>query len=85
METKRLSHLVENLLAYSASPTSPDTNYSFERADVGVIFSDVQQAFESPSISVDSSSNRRLLPESRAQAAIASPCACCSATWWTTR
>jgi signal transduction histidine kinase len=46
METKRLSHLVENLLAYSRVADVADT-YSFEPLDVGVIFSDVQQAFES--------------------------------------
>jgi signal transduction histidine kinase len=46
METKRLSHLVENLLAYSRVTDVADT-YSFEPLEVGVVFSDVQQAFES--------------------------------------
>lgn len=45
METKRLSHLVENLLAYSRITDVADT-YAFEALDVAVIFGDVQQAFE---------------------------------------
>lgn len=45
METKRLSHLVENLLAYSRITDVADT-YGFEPLDVAVVFSDVQQAFE---------------------------------------
>lgn len=45
METKRLSHLVENLLAYSRITDVADT-YAFEPLDIAVVFSDVQQAFE---------------------------------------
>ena len=41
-----MSHLVENLLAYSRVTDVADT-YSFEPLEVGVVFSDVQQAFES--------------------------------------
>ena len=46
MEAKRLSRLVENLLAYSRITDIADT-YSFETLAVAAIFNDVQQDFES--------------------------------------
>ncbi len=45
METKRLSHLVENFLAYSRITDIADS-YTFESLEVSVLFNDVQQAFE---------------------------------------
>lgn len=45
METRRLSHLVENLLAYSRITDIADT-YAFEALEVGVLFNDIQQTFE---------------------------------------
>lgn len=45
METKRLSHLVENFLAYSRITDTADS-YTFESLEVSVLFNDVQQAFE---------------------------------------
>jgi signal transduction histidine kinase len=46
MEAKRLSRLVENLLAYSRITDIADT-YAFETLAVAAIFNDVQQDFES--------------------------------------
>ena len=46
MESKRLSHLVENLLAYSRVTDVADI-YTFEPLDVTAIFNDIQQDFES--------------------------------------
>lgn len=45
METKRLSRLVENFLAYSRITDVADT-YAFEPVEIGILFNDVQQAFE---------------------------------------
>lgn len=45
METKRLSHLVENFLAYSRITDIADS-YTFESLEVSVLFNDVQEAFE---------------------------------------
>lgn len=45
MEARRLSHLVENLLAYSRVTDVADI-YSFEPLEVAAIFNDIQQNFE---------------------------------------
>jgi signal transduction histidine kinase len=44
-EARRLSHLVENLLAYSRVADVADI-YGFEPLQIGVIFNDIQQNFE---------------------------------------
>jgi signal transduction histidine kinase len=45
MEAKRLSHLIENFLAYSRITDVADS-YTFESLEVSVLFNDVQEAFE---------------------------------------